>query len=49
MGSSSQINRLASRRAGGDDLWIAALVLENDLSLATRDRHLAHLLQVPAI
>ena len=29
-----------------NDLWIAALVLQHDLSLCTRDRHFDHLPQV---
>lgn len=31
------------------DIWIAALVLEHDVLLATRDGHFEHLPQVPTI
>jgi tRNA(fMet)-specific endonuclease VapC len=30
-----------------NDLWIAALVLQNDLVLCARDRHFDHLPQIP--
>jgi tRNA(fMet)-specific endonuclease VapC len=32
-----------------NDLWIAALVLQHDLVLCTRDRHFEHLPQIPLI
>ena len=32
-----------------NDLWIAALVLQHDLSLCTRDRHFDHLPQIPRV
>jgi tRNA(fMet)-specific endonuclease VapC len=32
-----------------NDLWIAALVLQHDLALCTRDRHFEHLPQIPLI
>lgn len=32
-----------------NDLWIAALVLQHDLSLCTRDRHFDHLAQIPRV
>jgi tRNA(fMet)-specific endonuclease VapC len=32
-----------------NDLWIAALVLQHDLSLCTRDRHFDNLAQIPRI
>jgi tRNA(fMet)-specific endonuclease VapC len=32
-----------------NDLWIAALVIQNDLVLFTRDRHFGHLPQIPRI
>jgi tRNA(fMet)-specific endonuclease VapC len=30
-----------------NDLWIAAIVLQNDLTLCARDRHFDHLPQIP--
>jgi len=39
------------KRAGtpvpDNDLWIAALVLEHDLTLITRDGHFRHIPQLP--
>jgi len=32
-----------------NDLWIAALVLQHDLALCTRDRHFDHLPQIPRV
>ncbi|HMI82468.1 MAG TPA: type II toxin-antitoxin system VapC family toxin [Polyangiaceae bacterium] len=32
-----------------NDLWIAALVLQHDLSLCTRDRHFDKLAQIPRV
>jgi tRNA(fMet)-specific endonuclease VapC len=32
-----------------NDLWIAALVLQHDLSLCTRDRHFDRLPQIPRV
>lgn len=32
-----------------NDLWIAALAVEHDLVLCSRDRHFAHLPQLPVI
>ncbi len=32
-----------------NDLWIAALVLQHDLSLCSRDRHFDHLAQLPRV
>ena len=32
-----------------NDIWIAALVLENDLMLFSRDRHFEHLPQLPRV
>ena len=44
---------LQLRRAGTpipmNDLWIAALVVEHDLALATRDGHFRHLPQLPLV
>jgi tRNA(fMet)-specific endonuclease VapC len=32
-----------------NDMWIAALVLQHDLVLCTRDRHFDHLPQIPRV
>jgi predicted nucleic acid-binding protein len=39
--------RLQGRPIPVHDLWIAALVLQHELTLCTRDRHFDHLPQIP--
>ena len=39
--------RLQGRPIPVHDVWIAALVLQHELTLCTRDRHFAHLPQIP--
>ena len=39
----------AGKRIPASDLWIAAIVLQHDLALCSRDSHFDHLSQIPRI